>query len=438
NVEITPELAVRLASAYATMLRKGSSVTTSRDASRAARALKRAVISALTASAINVRDLEVAPTPVTRFDLGMTDSVGGITLRTTPGDPQSIDIVFLDSEGADLSLADQRKLERVFYREEFRRAFPGEIAELTFAARSLDQYTAELMSSVDVSGVRDSGLKVVVDASGGTTSIVLPALLGKLGVDVLTINGRVDELSTTESLADHMRGIERLGELVASSRATFGVRFDHAGERIAIVDERGVLIHDDRALLVVLELVSAERKSGAVALPVHVTRVAEQIATSHGVGVVWSPQSAGDLLKLARSGGIIFAGDGRGGMVIPEFTPALDGLAAFVRLAGLLARSGEPLSAVEARIPAGHVVRRSAATPWATKGLVMRSVVEAAGSRALDTTEGVRIIEDDGSWVLVLPDPSEAVTHLWAEGPDPARASALLQNWGDVVESAGR
>lgn len=438
NVEITPELAVRLASAYATTLRKGSNVTTSRDASRAARALKRAVISALTASAINVRDLEVAPTPVTRFDLGMSDSVGGITLRTTPGDPQSIDIVFLDSEGADLSLAAQRKLERVFYREEFRRAFPGEIAELQFPSRTLDQYSAELMNSIDVSGVRDSGLKVVVDAAGGTTSLVLPTLLGKLGVDVLTINGRLDEMSTTESLADHMRGIDRLGELVASSRAAFGVRFDHAGEHIAIVDERGVLIHDDRALLVLLELVTAERRTGTVVLPVNVTRVAEQIATHHGVGVVWSPQSAGDLLKLARADGIIFAGDGRGGVIVPEFSPALDGVAAFVRLAGLLARSDEPLSAVEARIPSGHVVRRSAATPWATKGLVMRSVVEAAGDRELDTTEGVRIIEGDGSWVLVLPDPSEAVTHLWAEGPDPARASALLQIWGDVVEGAGR
>ncbi|MEP7054790.1 MAG: mannose-1-phosphate guanyltransferase [Actinomycetota bacterium] len=438
NVEITPELAVRLASAYATTLRKGSKVTTSRDASRAARALKRAVISALTASAINVRDLEVAPTPVTRFDLGMSDSVGGITLRTTPGDPQSIDIVFLDSEGADLSMAAQRKLERVFYREEFRRAFPGEIAELQFPARTLDQYSAELMNSVDVTGVRDSELKVVVDAAGGTTSLVLPTLLGRLGVDVLTVNGRLDEMSTTESLADHMRGIERLGELVASSRAAFGVRFDHAGERVAIVDERGVLIHDDRALLVMLELVTSERRGGSVALPVNVTRVAEQIATRHGVSVVWSPQGAGDLLTLARSEGIVFAGDGRGGMIIPEFSLALDGVAAFVRLAGLLARNAEPLSAVEARLPAGHVVRRSAATPWATKGLVMRSVVEAAGDRELDTTEGVRIIEADGSWVLVLPDPAEAVTHLWAEGPDPARASALLQHWGDVVEGAGR
>jgi mannose-1-phosphate guanylyltransferase/phosphomannomutase len=438
NVEITPELAVRLASAYATTLKKGCVVTTSRDASRAARALKRAVISALTASAINVRDLEVAPTPVTRFDVAMGDSVGGVTLRTTPGDPQSIDIVFLDAQGADLSLGAQRKLERVFFREEFRRAFPGEIAELTFPARSLDQYSQELTSAIDVSGVRGSSLKIVVDAAGGAASLILPSLLGKLGVDVLTINGRLDEMSTTESLADHMRGIERLGELVASSRAAFGVRFDHAGERLALVDERGVLIHDDRALLVMLELITAERRAGAVVLPVNVTRVAETIATNAGVDVIWSPQAANELMTRARIEKTIFAGDGRGGMIIPEFSPALDGVAAFVRLAGLLARCPEPLSAVEARIPGGHVVRRSVATPWAAKGMVMRSVLEAASEREVDTTDGVRIVEPDGGWVLVLPDPSEAVTHLWAEGADAAQASALLQQWGDIVDGAGR
>src|SRR6202012_1432733 len=117
---------------YATMLRKGSTVTTSRDVSRAARTLKRAVQSALNASAINVVDLEAQPLPVARFETARTDYGGGGALRPTPGDPQSIDIIFLDERGAELSQAAQRKLERVFSRQEFRRAFPGEIAELTY------------------------------------------------------------------------------------------------------------------------------------------------------------------------------------------------------------------------------------------------------------------------------------------------------------------
>ncbi len=66
----------------------------------------------------------------------------------------------------------------------------------------------------------------------------------------------------------------------------------------------------------------------------------------------------------------------------------------------------------------------------------MRSVVEAAEDRSLDTTDGVRIVEDDGSWTLVLPDPTEAVTHLWAEGHDMDTAQALLERWAGVVERA--
>ncbi|MCA1822663.1 MAG: mannose-1-phosphate guanyltransferase [Frankia sp.] len=438
NVEITPELAVRLASAYATTLKKGAVVTTSRDASRAARALKRAVISALNASAINVRDLEVAPTPVTRFDISNGDSVGGVTLRTSPGDPQSLDIMFLDDRGADISLNAQRKIERVFHRQEFRRAFPGEIAELMFPPRAVERYVEDLVRSVDTSGIREAALKVVLDTAGGATATVLPSLLGRLGVEVLTVNGRLDETSTTETVAEHMRDIERLGELVASSRAQFGARFDHAGERLAVVDERGALIHDDRALLVLLELVCAERASGLVALPVTTTRVAERIAGGHGAKVVWSGHATSALMTRATEPGMIFAGDGRGGVVVPEFSVALDGVAAFVRLAGLLARRTEPLSAVEARLPDAHVVRRSVPTPWAVKGAVMRSVVEAARGCELDTTDGVRVVEPGGEWLLVLPDPTEAVTHLWAEADDPARASEILERWTAVVTAASR
>lgn len=438
NVEITPEHVVRLASAYATTLRKGATVTTARDVSRAARALKRAVIAALTASAINVRDLEVIPTPVARFETATSDAQGGVMLRTTPGDPQSIDIVFLDSDGADLSPGDQRKLERVFSRQEFRRAFPGEIAELTFPARTLDTYTQELLRTVDVSGVREADLKIVVDTSGGAATLVLPPLLGRLGVDVLTVNGKLDETSPTGTLAAHMRDMERLGDLVAGSRAAFGVKFDHVGERISVVDETGSLIHDDRALLVLLDLVAAERRSGRIALPVTTTRVAQQVTRFHGTDIRWTSRSPDELSRAAREGDVLFAGDGRGGFVVPEFSSAFDGIAAFVRLVGLVARTKLTLSQIDARIPQASVLRRSVPTPWAAKGMVMRQVVEAAGDRPLDTTDGVRIVEPDGGWALVLPDPAEAVTHLWAEGGSHDSASVVLGRWAAVVEAAGR
>jgi mannose-1-phosphate guanylyltransferase/phosphomannomutase len=435
NVEITPELAVRLASAYATTLRKGSTVTTVRDGSRAARMFKRAVISALTASAIDVRDLEVAPMPLARFDVRSSDAAGGVMVRTAPGDSERVDIIFMDADGGDLSPAVQRTLDRVVSRQEFRRAFPEEIGELRFPARTADLYTRDLLDQVDTSGLSDAGLKIVIDPAGGAASLVLPTLLGRFGVDVLTVNGRLDETAATRTADDRRRALDRLGALVASSRAAFGVRFDDVGDRITIVDDRGNLIDDERALLVFLDLVAAENRGAEVAVPVTTTRIADQVTRFHGLTVRRTSVSAADLTRAAGAGNVVFAADGRGGFVVPEFALTIDGLAAFVKLAALVARTRLTLSAIDARIPTVSVLRRSVPTPWAAKGMVMRRVMEAvdtANGCTIDTTDGVRVVLPDGSWVLVLPDPAEAATHLWAEGRDAAAAGQLLDQWSTL------
>ena len=433
NVEITPELAVRLAGAYATTLKKGDTVTCARDGSRAARALKRAVIAALTSSAINVRDLESVPTPVARLQTAH-GARGGVVIRTTPGVPDSVDIAFLDSTGADLSPNAQRKLDRVYSRGEYRRAFPGEIGDLGTPSRIFESYVQELLARVDTTGISEGQMKIVVDVGGGAAGYVLPSLLGRLGVDAYTVNLGIDEAHPTESPGERHTALRRLGALVASSEAAFGVRFDPVGERIWLVDDTGARIDEDRALLVILDLVAAEKGGGRIALPVTTTRVAERVAGFHGVGITWVSTAPDQLTKACSARETIFGGDARGGFVVPEFHSALDGIATFTRLLGLVSRTHLTLSQIDSRIPRAHVRRMDVPTPWAAKGMVMRTVVEAAEGREIDTTDGVRIVEADGRWTLVLPDPAEAVTHLWAEAPEPEAADRLLGKWAEVVE----
>ena len=352
--------------------------------------------------------------------------------------PDSLDIMFFDERGADLSAAGQRKLDRVFARQEYRRAFPGEIGDLRFPSTVFDSYTGALLRAVDISGIAESGLKVVVDAANGSAGLVLPSLLGRLGVDSLTVNPGLDEARPTETEESRRAGLVRLGEIVSSARAAFGVRFDPVGERLSLVDERGP---DRRG-----------RPGAAGAARPGGRRAAQRAggaAGHHDAGSPsrWPPTTArrspgrrrrpDDLTRVGREEGTIFGGDGRGGFIVPEFSSVFDGSAAFVRLIGLVARTQLTLSQIDARIPQAHVLKRDVPTPWAVKGSVMRRVVEEAGERSVDTTDGVRVVESDGRWVMVLPDPAEAVTHLWAEGPDDASAQALLDEWSQVVESAG-
>jgi mannose-1-phosphate guanylyltransferase/phosphomannomutase len=145
---------------------------------------------------------------------------------------------------------------------------------------------------------------------------------------------------------------------------------------------------DGRALLVMLDLVAAERRHGTVALPVTITRVAEQVTAFHQVGVTWTRTSPDDLARVAASPGLVFGGDGRGGFVVPEVGSSPDALATVVRLLGLVARTQLTLSAIDRRIPEAHVVRHRLDTPWQRKGGIMRAVLEAAGDRTVDHTDG--------------------------------------------------
>ena len=277
---------------------------------------------------------------------------------------------------------------------------------------------------------------MVIDTGSGPSTLVLPRVLSSLPVSVLTVNNRLDEENPTSTGPSYHAAMARLAELVSSSRSDLGVRFDPTGERLSMVDETGRPFDHGRTLLVMLDLVAAERRSGVIALPAHTTRVAEEVTSYHSVGVVWTGSSTAALSAQARATpGLVFAGDGRGGFIVPEMGPNVDGLAAFVRLVGMVARTKLTLSAIDRRIPQVHMARSAVPTPWARRGTVMRLLVEAAGDRAVDTAEGVRIREPDGSWVLAVPDQSEAVIRLWAEASSDERADSLLREWFDLIES---
>jgi mannose-1-phosphate guanylyltransferase/phosphomannomutase len=396
--------------------------------------MNRALAGSLTAAGLDVRDLRITPLPVARADTARSAD-GGVYLRTTLGVPESLDLLVLDRTGSDLSVPDQQKLERVLVRRDFRRAFPGDIGDIHTPHRTVDEYAAQLASSINISGVAQADLKVVIDTGLGAASLVLPRVLSSLGINVLTVNNRLDEDAPTSTERSYHAAMARLAELVSSSRSDLGVRFDPTGERLSLVDETGRPFDHGRALLVLLDLVAAERRSGLVGLPSHTTRVAEGVIAYHGVAVEWAGTSTASLARVAQAPGLIFAGDGRGGFIVPEMSPNVDGIAAFVRLVGLVARTQLTLSAIDRRIPQAHMARAAVPTPWARRGTVMRTLVETAGSRVVDTVEGVRIRVDEDCWVLAVPDQSEAVIRLWAEADTDARAEALLAEWFAVIET---
>lgn len=437
NVDVTPELAIRVAMAYGTALKKGSIVTTSRDTSRIARALKRAVIGGLNLAGSSVEDVELATVPLTRFQVRNGPARGGITVRLAPGDPDTVEIRFFDADGRDIDESTQRRIERLLYREDYRRAFAADIGDIAYPPRTLEFYTSALMSTVDGDRLRDRAYKVVLDYSFGAASIVMPSVLAKIGAEVLAVNPFASTASATAALEEKAVRVERLADLVRASGSQLGMVIDPDGEIATLIDDEGHALTHDQALLTLVSLVVEAHPGTRVALPVSVSRVVEQIASGHDAGIIWTKLSAVHLMEVASAEDVQFAASQDGGFIWPDFLPAFDATATLVKVLDLLTVTGRTLSSVVKQLPRLHVAHETVATPWERKGAVMREMVERASTRDLVLVDGVKVLHGD-SWALVLPDPEEALTHVWAEAASDHEARQLAQEYARRIRQVLR
>lgn len=433
NIDVTPEMAMRLATAFCSTMPKRSIIAAGRDPTRTARIIKRAMVAGANAAGVHAHDLELVPAPVTRFYARTSRSLGGFVVRTAPSDPQSVDIVFIDDRGIDVGPSDQRKIERAFYRDDLRRAFHHEIGELSFPARGREYYLQGILEAVDEKAVRESAAKIVIDYAWGAATITAPLVLGRMGVDALAVNSTIDEERAVLTREQHDEHRESLAALVGSIGADLGVLINPTGERMWLVDERGRLVGLSQALLSFVRLVADVVEAPTVAVPVSSSRVVEDIVTERGGKVVWTGISPAALSAASDGGDVVFGGAEGGGYLFPSFLPAYDAVMSLTKLLELLARTGRSLGDVVDALPPTHVVRQDVPCPWEAKGTVMRRLVERFGEEDIVTIDGVKRFRGR-DWGLVVPHPLEPVVRVWAEAGEEDEARALAAEYASLVE----
>lgn len=433
NVDITPDFALRLAMAYGSLLPVGSIVVCGRDASWAARMINRAIIAGLTGVGINVQDLRVCSAPTARFAVLNSASQGGIHIRVSPFDNQSLQIQFFNEKGIDIEEDFQRKIERYFFREDFRRAFYSEIGKIEYQARMMEYYSSALCKAFPLCEIKKLSKKIVVDHSFGTSALVFPFILGKIGCDAISLNAYTDENRTTLSFDEFERALNSLSETVKVFQADFGVLIDSAGEKIYLVDNQGNRVNPDVLLLLFVKLVSSqEKRKGKIILPVSVSYLAEEIAAKYGRKILRVKMSPAEWMRAATRPDVIFAGAQGGGFIFPRFIPAYDGVMSILKLLEYLSALKEPISEILQSIPHPFLVQKVVYCSWEKKGEAIRVLVERYSEAEKDLLDGVKIYHGSKKkWTLVLPDPLDPVLRVYTEGEDNREAIALAE---DMIE----
>lgn len=436
GIDITPERAMRAAQAFGTLLPKGSHVIVSRDTSRASRMVKRAMVAGLNATGCHVRDLRVASQAVNRFTTRDTRCVGGVHICASQQEHQSLEIHFYDKNGLDIAPWYEKKVERIYFREEFRRAFFKEIGDIIYPPRALEYYAAGLNEAMYGIPLKDGWCKVVADFDHGVASIVLPQVLEGSHINLLSLNPFMDAETSWTASACAGDGYEEMVHAMNLFAADFGVRFERCGERITLVTPGGRVLDGDTALHAVLDLwCTTDPTDKSVAVPLCASGACEMIASRSGRKVIRPGRSRRSLASLARSGEVGFAGSVTGGYVFPQFLASYDGVMSMTMIARMLDTSGRDLDSVVDALPAFHKIEEDVFCPVKRKGAVMRAVTEATQEMDPDLTEGVRV-QDGGGWVLILPHMSEPHVTVTAEGPDTESMTAISKRWIELVRNA--
>ncbi|WP_276958287.1 sugar phosphate nucleotidyltransferase, partial [Ferrimicrobium acidiphilum] len=436
NIDITPELACRIAMAYGSMLPLHSVVMAARDTSRSARAIKRAMMVGFNSVGMDVEDLEVSTLPVMRHLVARSDSRAGVRVALDPQDPQGLLIHLIDETGCDLSPGDRRKVERALEREDFRRVSGSEVGDLRAYPRSFESWKAELNDRLPMRRIRRLGAKIVIDFSYGSGNLSLPQVLASLGMDILAVNSYP---STIRSIThDPHNQLQALARLVVASSAQLGLLVDPGAERITVVDDEGIAFNDAELAALLTKLVIQSDGIQEVIAPVNMPNTLENLANEAEIRFTWAGLDLNDISTRVRTSEVPAIGvGGRGLFLFSNLTSVPDAAVSLGYLLSGLEHVRQPLSRLRRAIKVPKVHVDEIPVSYAQMGYTMRELraqAEAESHEHLIAIDGIRLSDHDRFW-LVAPDQQEPLLKVWVSDEDESAATATIAKLHQQVRS---
>lgn len=455
NVEITPEFAVNLAAAYGATI-KGGPVLVSRDYWGVSRMISRAVISGLMSVGIDVQNLEAMPLPISRHYVKTQRAAGLIHVRVSQRETEKVKIEFFDSAGVAITKAAERKIESTFFKEDFPRCLPSDIGNISYPSRVREYYMDEYLNHVkgqvfeqdkvafcvvpgsNYTRVTKEGQlitrppKVVLDYAMAETGVILPDLLGQLGIETVVLNASIRGLPPRQEERMGMR--KQLADVVRALNADSGSQIGRNGEQLTLVDEHGQVIRGELLLATVADIILRDKHGKSIVVPVSASSVIERIAARYDCKVIRCKASETEIgSTTARLPDAVLGGSANGCFIFPEFQNGYDAMFTIGQVLEHLTYQGRTLHQAVSELPPLVYQVDSVHCPWERKGRVMRLLVEKNQDKPMELLDGVKIQTRNEHWILVLPDAVEPLVHVYADGTDLQQTSRDLNEFTEMV-----
>ncbi len=396
---LTPEMITKIGLAYGAWVGCGKNLLVTADGSKIGRITKRSLTAGLLSAGVHVLDGGTVSGNLTRYGVAYLQANGALHCHQVTDQENQINIQAWDKDGYWLAKGDQRKIENLFWRDDFPRPSCEDLGELSYVPSLVKQYVA---SVVELYSNRLTGLAV-----GLTSDASSPLQEGGLAALVLDF-------------------LEKAGCSVSEDASSVQILID--GDRWSIKDERDEELNEDHWWELYSQVL-ARRQTGDIAVPIDVSHHISQSAKAKKLGVHWTKKDQRAWMEIASELGNTVSYDGHKG----EFFPYIEPLISIAEILSFLKETGQPLHSLRSTV-ASTRLDKTVFCPWKDKGRVMRTLMNSADVTKSSFVDGLKHHTASG-WALVIPDGDNPVFNISTEAETVEEANHLADYYTKTIEN---
>ena len=387
---------------------------------------------------VDVINVGLCTTPGTEMAVITHKADGGIIITASHNPKQWNALKLLNEKGEFLNAAEGQQVLALAEAEDF--IFPNVdnigkvISHEDFNPTHIEQVLA--LELVDVEKVKARKFKVVVDAVNSIGGVVIPALLEKLGCEVVKLNCEPTGhfAHNPEPLAENLTEISKV---IVEVGADLGVVVDPDVDRLALVNEDGTMFGEEYTLVAVADYILS-RKVGNTCSNLSSSRALCDVTVAHGGSYAASAVGEVNVVTKMKETGAVIGGEGNGGVIYPELHYGRDALVGIALFLTYLAEMDCTMTELRLRYPAYFASKNKIElTPSIDVDKVLATIKERYAHERVNDIDGVKI-DFAPYWVHLRKSNTEPIIRIYTEAKTQELADEVAEKFiAELKEIAG-
>ncbi len=430
---ITPDFVMRLGHAAGKVLARREAaqsdgdgrptVLIGKDTRVSGYMLESALEAGFTAAGVDVLLVGPMPTPAVAYLTRALRLAAGVVISASHNPYDDNGIKFFSGDGAKLPDSVETAIEQ-WIDQPLTCAASAHIGKVRRVDDAPGRYI-EFCKGTFPSNLNLRGLKIVVDCAHGAAYHVAPPVLHELGAEVIAIGDDPNGFNINDGVGATSPGT--LQKAVKAHRADLGIALDGDGDRLVMVDARGVAYDGDQLLYVIARDAQRRKRLRGGVVGTQMSNLAFELAL-HKLKIPFARAKVGDryVLEMMVERGWKFGGENSGHILCLDQHSTGDGIIAALQVLRALCETETTLA--------------QACAPVVLYPQVMINVPvkPRAGAREQAGVDRVvkqaeRDLGGDGR-VLLRPSGTEPVIRVMVE----AKSRAKAQRWAKAIAVAVR